>query len=78
MRELEGGNIETSNLESEKEQVTATKQHKIGVHTVEKIGGTSMTAFDAVLENIFLRPENPYLKATLLYAGHPYDRDPHS
>ncbi len=24
--------------------------------TVEKIGGTSMTAFDAVLDNIILRP----------------------
>ncbi|ENM5827564.1 aspartate kinase [Vibrio metoecus] len=29
-------------------------------YTVEKIGGTSMSAFDAVLENIFLRPEQPY------------------
>ncbi|OCH49537.1 aspartate kinase, partial [Vibrio cyclitrophicus] len=28
--------------------------------TVEKIGGTSMTAFDAVLDNIILRPQNPY------------------
>ncbi|CAE6904536.1 Amino acid kinase family [Vibrio sp. B1REV9] len=28
--------------------------------TVEKIGGTSMTAFDAVLDNILLRPQNPY------------------
>ncbi|MEZ8744039.1 aspartate kinase [Vibrio sp. 10N.261.49.A5] len=28
--------------------------------TVEKIGGTSMTAFDAVLDNIILRPKNPY------------------
>lgn len=29
-------------------------------YTVEKIGGTSMTAFDAVLENILLRPEQLY------------------
>ncbi|MDV5170342.1 aspartate kinase [Photobacterium rosenbergii] len=28
--------------------------------TVEKIGGTSMTAFDAVLDNIILRPKEPY------------------
>lgn len=28
--------------------------------TVEKIGGTSMTAFDAVLDNILLRPKNKY------------------
>ncbi|EGQ8835739.1 aspartate kinase [Vibrio parahaemolyticus] len=28
--------------------------------TVEKIGGTSMTAFDAVLDNIILRPKTPY------------------
>ncbi|BCN24271.1 aspartate kinase [Vibrio alfacsensis] len=28
--------------------------------TVEKIGGTSMTAFDAVLDNVLLRPQNPY------------------
>ncbi|CAE6906183.1 Amino acid kinase family [Vibrio sp. B1FIG11] len=28
--------------------------------TVEKIGGTSMTAFDAVIDNILLRPQNPY------------------
>ncbi len=29
-------------------------------YTVEKIGGTSMTAFDAVLDNILLRPAQPY------------------
>lgn len=29
-------------------------------YTVEKIGGTSMSAFDAVLDNIFLKPTNPY------------------
>ncbi|MCE7629106.1 aspartate kinase, partial [Vibrio fluvialis] len=29
-------------------------------YTVEKIGGTSMTAFDAVLDNILLKPSNPY------------------
>ncbi|MBA5684413.1 aspartate kinase [Photobacterium damselae subsp. damselae] len=28
--------------------------------TVEKIGGTSMTAFDSVLDNIILRPQSPY------------------
>ncbi|MEF1231283.1 aspartate kinase, partial [Vibrio fortis] len=26
-------------------------------HTVEKISGSSMTAFDAVLDNIILKPE---------------------
>lgn len=31
------------------------------IYTVEKIGGTSMTAFDAVLENILLRPNLPSL-----------------
>ncbi|OEE47991.1 aspartate kinase [Vibrio anguillarum] len=29
-------------------------------YTVEKIGGTSMSAFDAVLDNILLRPLHPY------------------
>ncbi|MEI8659033.1 aspartate kinase [Vibrio sp. Hal054] len=29
-------------------------------YTVEKIGGTSMSAFDAVLDNILLKPSNPY------------------
>ncbi|MGC7893947.1 aspartate kinase [Vibrio anguillarum] len=29
-------------------------------YTVEKIGGTSMSAFDAVLDNILLRPHHPY------------------
>lgn len=29
-------------------------------YTVEKIGGTSMSAFDAVLDNILLRPYHPY------------------
>ena len=33
--------------------------------TVEKIGGTSMTAFDAVLDNILLRPQNPYNRILL-------------
>jgi aspartate kinase len=37
-------------------------------YTVEKIGGTSMTAFDAVLENIFLRPENPYQRVFVVSA----------
>lgn len=40
-------------------------------HTVEKIGGTSMSAFDAVLENIFLYPSNPYNRIFVVsaYAG---------
>ncbi|MGY5618136.1 aspartate kinase [Vibrio cincinnatiensis] len=29
-------------------------------YTVEKIGGTSMSAFDAVLDNILLKPNHPY------------------
>ena len=37
-----------------------TANNKTANHTVEKIGGTSMSAFDAVLDNILLRPENPY------------------
>ncbi len=36
--------------------------------TVEKIGGTSMTAFDAVMENILLRPENPYQRIFVVSA----------
>lgn len=40
-------------------------------YTVEKIGGTSMMAFDAVLENILLRPVNPYKRVFVVsaYAG---------
>lgn len=40
-------------------------------YTVEKIGGTSMSAFDAVLDNIFLRPECPYNRVFVVsaYAG---------
>jgi aspartate kinase len=40
-------------------------------YTVEKIGGTSMSAFDAVLDNILLRPENPYNRVFVVsaYAG---------
>ncbi|MFA0087842.1 aspartate kinase [Vibrio sp. 10N.261.51.F12] len=39
-------------------------------YTVEKIGGTSMTAFDAVLENIFLKPapENRYNRVFVVSA----------
>lgn len=37
-------------------------------YTVEKIGGTSMTAFDAVLENIILRPEEHYKRAFVVSA----------
>ena len=37
-------------------------------YTVEKIGGTSMTAFDAVLENILLRPEQLYGRSRLIRA----------
>ncbi|MDW1965319.1 aspartate kinase, partial [Vibrio sp. Vb0587] len=33
------------------------KKRLIMTFTVEKIGGTSMTAFDAVLDNIILRPK---------------------
>lgn len=43
---------------------SANRSHTANIqnsnHTVEKIGGTSMSAFDAVLDNILLRPENPY------------------
>lgn len=40
-------------------------------YTVEKIGGTSMSEFDAVLDNILLRPENPYNRVFVVsaYAG---------
>ncbi len=40
-------------------------------YTVEKIGGTSMMAFDAVLSNILLRPANPYKRVFVVsaYAG---------
>lgn len=40
-------------------------------YTVEKIGGTSMSAFDAVLDNILLRPHNPYNRVFVVsaYAG---------
>ncbi|UUM32041.1 aspartate kinase [Vibrio japonicus] len=37
-------------------------------YTVEKIGGTSMTAFDAVLENIILRPQDRYKRAFVVSA----------
>lgn len=37
-------------------------------YTVEKIGGTSMTEFDAVLDNIMLRPENPYNRVFVVSA----------
>ncbi|WP_428775130.1 aspartate kinase [Vibrio sp.] len=37
-------------------------------YTVEKIGGTSMSAFDAVIDNIFLRPSNPYNRAFVVSA----------
>ncbi len=37
-------------------------------YTVEKIGGTSMTAFDAVLENIMLRPTNRYNRVFVVSA----------
>jgi aspartate kinase len=35
-----------------------TEEYKMKKHTVEKIGGTSMSAFDAVRKNIILRPTN--------------------
>jgi aspartate kinase len=40
-------------------------------YTVEKIGGTSMSAFDAVFDNILLRPDNPYNRVFVVsaYAG---------
>ncbi|QSV16369.1 aspartate kinase [Photobacterium ganghwense] len=40
-------------------------------HTVEKIGGTSMSAFDAVLDNIILRPSQRYNRVFVVsaYAG---------
>ncbi|TDM51920.1 aspartate kinase [Aliivibrio fischeri] len=38
------------------------------IYTVEKIGGTSMTAFDAVLDNIFLRPKDPYNRVFVVSA----------
>ncbi len=40
-------------------------------HTVEKIGGTSMSAYDAVMDNIFLYPSNPYNRVFVVsaYAG---------
>ncbi|NLS12089.1 aspartate kinase [Vibrio sp. SM6] len=37
-------------------------------YTVEKIGGTSMSAFDAVLDNILLRPQNPYHRVFVVSA----------
>ncbi|WP_087026249.1 aspartate kinase [Thaumasiovibrio subtropicus] len=37
-------------------------------HTVEKIGGTSMSAFDAVLENILLRPQFHYQRIFVVSA----------
>ena len=37
-------------------------------YTVEKIGGTSMSAFDAVLDNIILRPESPYNRVFVVSA----------
>ena len=37
-------------------------------YTVEKIGGTSMSAFDAVLDNILLRPTSPYNRVFVVSA----------
>nr|WP_086937602.1 aspartate kinase [Thaumasiovibrio occultus] len=37
-------------------------------YTVEKIGGTSMSAFNAVLDNIILRPENRYNRVFVVSA----------
>ncbi|QXO15462.1 MULTISPECIES: aspartate kinase [Vibrio] len=37
-------------------------------YTVEKIGGTSMTAFDAVLDNILLKPSDPYNRVFVVSA----------
>lgn len=37
-------------------------------HTVEKIGGTSMAAFDAVLDNILLKPKNVYQRVFVVSA----------
>ncbi|ASU23859.1 aspartate kinase [Vibrio qinghaiensis] len=37
-------------------------------YTVEKIGGTSMSAFDAVLDNILLRPHHPYERVFVVSA----------
>ncbi len=37
-------------------------------YTVEKIGGTSMSAFDAVLDNIILRPKQPYNRVFVVSA----------
>lgn len=37
-------------------------------HTVEKIGGTSMSAFDAVMDNILLYPDNPYQRIFVVSA----------
>ncbi|MFC3023907.1 aspartate kinase [Vibrio zhugei] len=37
-------------------------------HTVEKIGGTSMAAFDAVLDNILLKPKNVYQRIFVVSA----------
>lgn len=36
--------------------------------TVEKIGGTSMSAFDAVIDNIILKPESPYNRVFVVSA----------
>ena len=38
------------------------------IHTVEKIGGTSMSQFDVLLKNIFLKKENPYQRIFVLSA----------
>ncbi|MEZ8080942.1 aspartate kinase [Enterovibrio norvegicus] len=37
-------------------------------YTVEKIGGTSMSAFDAVLDNILLHPASPYNRVFVVSA----------
>ncbi len=47
----------TSSTRSQQHQTTP---FSFSFHSVEKIGGTSMSAFDVVLDNIFLRPTNPY------------------
>ncbi|UXI04642.1 aspartate kinase [Photobacterium sp. TY1-4] len=38
------------------------------MHTVEKIGGTSMSAFDAVLDNIMFYPQSPYQRIFVVSA----------
>jgi aspartate kinase len=49
----------TRRTRDEQKRNTEAWQQKMGAHTVEKIGGTSMTEFEVVLENVIVGSRQP-------------------